>query len=590
MKFSPPPDFSSNRRLGLAATSVTLIAVTGLVLQYSHLAKTLGDPDDAMRLVLVRDLMSGRDWYDQLVTRLQPPLGTHMHWSRLLDGLLAGLIWTFRLVLTPAAAEMAVRLIWPLALVLPAVFCALAIARRLGGSLAVFICAVFLAVNQLSYAEFVPGRIDHHNLQIVLVMVAMASAVAGELRSSWALLAGASTGLGLAIGIEGLPFHLLIGVSYGLLAVLGHDDGRTTRNYALALLATALTCYGLQTPPERWTLAYCDAIGANLVSAIAVATGGLALMTVCRGRISLRGRLAILAAIAVAASATYLAFDPRCARGVFAAVDPRIVPFWFSSVYELQPLPVFMKQHLGFGIVLILMSGMMLASAVFMLAREHPRPATWLSSAAILMAVATGYAAFRMENYVQWLGFPMLASAFGVVAARYWKGLMVPTAVFAVLLSPVGAVAFISQGYASLFGTPGDPRPQETARHCHDMADYRHLAALPPGLVLADIYMGPFILANTQDSALTAPYHRMAWGILAAHDALTASSAAAEEKFRTLNIDYLVECPGSPHPPPPGSMEADLARGKTPGWLQLLSAKDEALQIYRVRTSHGQMH
>jgi len=38
--------------------------------------------------------------------------------------------------------------------------CALAMARRLGGSLAVFICAVFFTINQLSFAEFVPGRIE----------------------------------------------------------------------------------------------------------------------------------------------------------------------------------------------------------------------------------------------------------------------------------------------------------------------------------------------------------------------------------------------------------------------------------------------
>src|ERR1043165_3740008 len=126
MKLSSSPDFTSNRRLAMAALAVTLFAATGLILQFSHLAKTLGDPDDALRLVLVRDLMAGRGWYDQLLIPFQPPLGTVMRWSRLLDGLLAGLIWLFRLVLTPSAAETAVRLLWPLILILPAMVCALA--------------------------------------------------------------------------------------------------------------------------------------------------------------------------------------------------------------------------------------------------------------------------------------------------------------------------------------------------------------------------------------------------------------------------------------------------------------------------------
>ena len=112
-----------------------------------------------------------------------------------------------------------------------------------------------MAINQLAFAEFIPGRIDHHNIQITLVMIAMACATAVESRSNWALLAGASTGLALAVGIEGLPFHVVIGASYALLAALGRDETRTTRNYAVALLGATLVCYLLQTPPWRWSMA-----------------------------------------------------------------------------------------------------------------------------------------------------------------------------------------------------------------------------------------------------------------------------------------------------------------------------------------------
>ena len=595
MNLSPTPDFQSDRRLVLAALAVTLFAAIGLVVQYSHLAKTLGDPDDALRLVLVRDLMAGRGWYDQLVTRLQPPLGTVMHWSRLLDGLLAGLIWMFRLVLSPSAAETAVRLLWPLFLIFPGVLCALAMARRpgriaaAGGAFSsLFILRrAFLAVNQLTFLRnSPPGRVDHHNLQIDAGdgSHGLRQWQGMSYRSRWALLAGAATGFGLAIGIEGLPFHMVVAASYGLLAASGRDDPRTTRSYAGALLGMTLACFYLQTPPTRWTMAFCDAIGINLVTGIAVGGCGLLLMTAAQA--PLRTRWIILAATALAVSAAYLSFNPRCIRGVFAAVDPRLRSFWFDSVYELQPLPVMMRQHLGFGIALILMSAMMLASAAFLLAREspRPRPATWLSGAAVLVAVATGFAAFRMENYVQWLGFPVLASAFALIAARFWKGLMVPTAAFAVAFSPVGAVAFVLQGYTSVTGTQGTSKAPQTVELCHDTRDFHHLATLRPGLVLADIYMGPFILANTQDSALTAPYHRMSWGILAAHDALSASSAQAEAKFRALKIDYLAECPASPVTPEPGSIEADLKQGNVPGWLQPLSDKSDALQIYGVRS------
>jgi len=110
------------------------------------------------------------------------------------------------------------------------------------------------------------------------------------------------------------------------------------------------------------------------------------------------------------------------------------------------------------------------------------------------------------------------------------------------------------------------------------------MRTLPPGLVLANISMGPFILANTRHSALSAPYHRMVWGILAAHEALAARTSKAERIFRDLKIDYLVECPANPVQPAPGSIEWDLNRGQVPDWLQPLSAKSDALQIYQVRS------
>jgi hypothetical protein len=54
--------------------------------------------DDAMRLVEVRDLIAGQGWFDLVEHRLDPP-GIAMHWSRLIDAPLAGLI----LVLRPLA-------------------------------------------------------------------------------------------------------------------------------------------------------------------------------------------------------------------------------------------------------------------------------------------------------------------------------------------------------------------------------------------------------------------------------------------------------------------------------------------------------
>ena len=585
MRFSPPPDLHSSRRVGLTALVVTVIASIGLIGHSYRFTKTLGDPDDAMRLVLVRDLLAGRGWYDQVITRLQPPIGVVLHWSRLVDGALVALTKAFGLILSPQAAETAMRLTWPLFWILPATWCALAIAQRLGGSLAVFICAVLLASNQQAFAQFIPGRIDHHNIQIVMTLVAASCAMAKENRSRWALMAGVATGLGLVIGLEALPFHVLIGMSYALQSATGGDKRETARSYALSLLGASLLFYCLQTPPWRWSMSFCDAIGLSLVAAIIVASCGLMVITMKRFRTSARSRVLILIATIALAAGVYLALDPVCIGGPLAAVDTRIRPFWFNIVDEMQPLPVILERYWDLGISLAWLSGVLIATVIFMLVRNQTRtqPAILLASALAISAVIGGIEAFRMQSYVFWLGFPLLAVGLSILAARFWGGLMVPTVIVCVLLSPVGIKA---QSFAedTVFGSPHSLKPAETEFHCHDTAEYRRLRALSPGLVLADISIGPFILANTPHSVLNAPYHRMVWGILAAHDALTATASNAERKFRNLKIDYLVECRTSPAPQAPGSVEWDLAREKIPEWLQPLSARSEGLQIYRVRS------
>jgi hypothetical protein len=581
---SKPPDLRTDGQIGLAAVGVTVLASIGLIAHGTGLAKTLGDPDDAMRLVLVRDLMAGRGWFDQLIIRLQPPTGIVLHWSRLLDGALA--LWTsaFETVLPPEQAEMAMRLLWPLFLILPATVCALVISRRLGGSLAAFTCAVLLTSNQQAFEEFVPGRIDHHNIQIVMILIAAACAMAKDDRSRWALVAGGATAFGLAIGLEALPFHLLIGVSYAVLAATGNDEGITTRNYALSLAAGILVFYGLQTPPGRWSMSFCDAIGLNLVVAVAIMSSGLIAITTKRIQGSSRARLVVLIAAAGAAIAAYLALDTACVDGPLAAVDPRIRPFWFNIVDEMQPLPVIFQRYRDLGISLVWLSCLMIAAVIFILVRDWPRPqaAILLVSTLVLLAMIAGLEAFRMENYVFWLGFPLLATAFSAMAARFWHGLMLPTVVFCVLLSPVSARGVFIAANAALESSR-NPLPEPTRSRCHDTAEYHQLSSLPPGLVLADISMGPFILANTHDNVLNAPYHRMASSILASHGALAAKTVDAERKFRSLKVDYLAECPSSPVHPESGSIEWDLDHERIPDWLQPLSEKGSALQIYRLR-------
>jgi len=56
----------------------------------------LGDTDDNMRIMQVRALLHGQGWFDLRQYRMNPPWGANIHWSRLVDLPIAGLILGLR--------------------------------------------------------------------------------------------------------------------------------------------------------------------------------------------------------------------------------------------------------------------------------------------------------------------------------------------------------------------------------------------------------------------------------------------------------------------------------------------------------------
>ena len=164
---------------------------------------------------------------------------------------------------------------------------------------------------------------------IVMAVVAVACAMARTERTRFAALAGLASGLGLAIGIEALAFHALAGASFALSAAVDRDEAKPARAYGLTLAAASLGFFALQTPPDRWGLSVCDALGANLVGAILVAGLGLAAFATWGARFGLMARLAQLAAIGARRGGGLYRRQPRLSaravRGRRSASSPDLV-------------------------------------------------------------------------------------------------------------------------------------------------------------------------------------------------------------------------------------------------------------------------
>src|SRR5690606_9104956 len=117
------------------------------------------DNDSLMRLVQIRDWLDGQGWFDLQQYRMGPGGGFLMHWSRLVD-LPVGLLML-------AGGESFALLAWPTLLFAVAVLLIIRTSRRLAGEAATLPALVIGAVSLHSIGLFVPGMLDHHNLQLV---------------------------------------------------------------------------------------------------------------------------------------------------------------------------------------------------------------------------------------------------------------------------------------------------------------------------------------------------------------------------------------------------------------------------------------
>src|SRR5262245_34513625 len=88
----------------LVALLAWLVVGAWFILQYWNNIRSFGlsDTDDNMRMMQVRGLLNGQGWFDLSQHRLA---GSNIHWSRLVDLPIAGLILILRPFLGGAAAE-----------------------------------------------------------------------------------------------------------------------------------------------------------------------------------------------------------------------------------------------------------------------------------------------------------------------------------------------------------------------------------------------------------------------------------------------------------------------------------------------------
>ena len=534
------------QRVPLAAWVLLAVAGYGLLgyaLHPDRLALSLGDSDDATRLLQVRQLLSGGNWFDPILSGLGGDAPLVSHWSRLVDAPLAAMMALLELVVAPEAAELGARAVWPLALLVVLVWIIADTARAGAGRGAGLLAIAFALTAMPGLVQFAPGRIDHHNAQIL-------GAVGGALllarafrdqRLGWA--AGILLGLSIAIGYEGL---LLVGWALGVsgLAALWLARGlEGVWRAGLALAATVWVCLLATVPVSRWGSVHCDALSLNVAL---LATGGaLGLMLAARlGRGRAVLRVGVAGAAALAGLAAFAAAEPACLAGPFAQSDPRIWPIWLSGVGEAQGIVWLAGRNPVAVLAWLLFLAAGLGASLVVLRREADETSHLLIAFA---AFATIFSLWQVKlmPYASFLFVPLLAQA--VIQLRGGKMVSRSTARLAVAgMSNQLVLALVASSLVAAHGAVTGSTAAHVAgagkRACITTPSIAPLAGLPAGLFVADIDLGPFIAALTPHRALAGPYHRIGPQIVANHGVLQARPEEAQRLLSGLGASYLALC------------------------------------------------
>ena len=318
---------------------VTILAVVVMLVLYgpSVLAGFFRDNDDAMRLVEVRDFLAGQGWFDTTEKRLAPP-GVAMHWSRLVDLPIAALAALFSIAVDAVAAERLAAVVWPLILLACALALVARLARDLVGPDGVLPVLAMVAASFCLWTYFPPGRVDHHNVQLVLgLSYVLALTRAGKGARPGAAAGFLAAGM-LAVGMESLPWIAAGSLWLAAVWAIGASGraGAALRAYGVAVAFGTIALLIVQRGPYLSEVR-CDARSA--VHAVAALLGSMAIWAVAvRDRAGTGARiLALVVAAAVVFGIVFLLF-PVCAAGPYAELPDALVGRWLSGVGESRAI------------------------------------------------------------------------------------------------------------------------------------------------------------------------------------------------------------------------------------------------------------
>ncbi|MGE6740708.1 hypothetical protein ACQKGC_10570 [Allorhizobium pseudoryzae] len=565
----------------LAAALATAVLLVGFDILYDRFFYR--DIDDILRGIQIRQFLEHGGWYDLTIRGIDMPGAYVSPWSRLIDlpYIVMARILQFFLP-SETAIEWAFRL-WQPVLLLAFCLLWLGTARKLSGKLSiepVHVVAAF-ALMPLTLWEFTPGRIDHHNVQIVVLMLVLYGV------SCWSFSGGLIAGLGVVlsflVGLELAPVLVVLLMGISVAFVFGVKGGRRVlTGLATSMMVTTFLGGLLFLGPQRMMATECDAFSAPYITALfgfslVILPAALFLRSAGRGM-----RFSLLAVGALLlAGVLGLAF-PSCLAGPYAFIDPMVRALWLDRVQQERSILDFYREGELIKVACIACVAIVAFAALPMVRRQIAA-----ANASFLIVFATGVVLLLLTLLqTRFMRFPaavvllFLPIVWTAVKER-WPGARPAffTSVTVCLAAVVALGAVVPKRKLVL-----ELLDYMTVDLCTKI-DPGPLRGLAPGRIIAPSSLGLFLLDRLPPGLTinSISFHRASPGMRAMFDVFLSPDSTAR-KAAIAPFDYLAVCRYDVAPYIPNdTLFAKLMRGgEWPGLTLVHDGPPGTPRVFRI--------
>ena len=571
-------------------------------------------PDDFLRMSQIHAWMQGQGWFDLTAYKMVPPKGGDIHWSRLVDIPIAGLIYFFNIFLDFNKASYLAAIVWPLGLMLLTITVWTLICDRLLVAYPRWLPAVFGILSISSINQFPVGRIDHHNIQILLFGLMIFGLVNRE-RKWGDILIGFAAACSMSIGAEALIVIVLVLAIIGFEWAMGSDaNGSGIIKVGWVLIVSSLVLYILNFAPQDYFTVNFDAnslffLIAFIMLGIAFIILGLSLPLLSNIKginvVVLKFMLAGFVA-GVALVVLYLVF-PDYLTDPYSNVSEEAKTRWLNKVSEAKSLSTVLNDFPFHWLSTVGYYLFVLVIGALVLLKQQFRTTKIMSLYIILFICVLGTIwQIRVIRTAAFLVVPFCV-IFSTICWSYFKekyreekfflyGFQSGVIMFQISIFwyVAGALFFpLDEQEAGTGNTQLKTRATSQSimarrepEHCMIESDFDFLETLPVTNVVSDLTTSTALMFHTRHSIVSGPYHRNERAILDTLDFMGTNELKAKAVAEKYQLTHMAFCTGALANPQsdfgPQSVTAKILQDDIPAWLNEVSAQDARIRVFKI--------